>query len=74
MEVGSQFGGANGYRKTYWYACYEYKYAPTTDHWLSSGSGVSGIPFVFVVTKKDASVEISINRGEKEWRTHESND
>ena len=39
---------------------------PTTDHWLSSGSGVSGIPFVFVVTKKYASVEISINRGEKE--------
>lgn len=39
---------------------------PSTDHWLSSGSGVSGIPFSFVVTKKYASVEISINRGDKE--------
>lgn len=39
---------------------------PSTDHWLSGGSGVSGIPFSFVITKKYVSVEISINRGEKE--------
>ena len=39
---------------------------PSTDHWLSGGSGVSGIPFTFVVTKKYASVEISINHGDKE--------
>lgn len=39
---------------------------PSTDHWLSGGSGVSGIPFTFVVTKTYASVEISINHGEKE--------
>lgn len=39
---------------------------PSTDHWLSSGSGVSGIPFNFVVTKSYASVDISINHGEKE--------
>ena len=39
---------------------------PSTDHWLSGGSGVSGIPFTFAVTKKYASVEISINHGDKE--------
>ncbi len=37
---------------------------PTTDHWISCGSGISGIPFSFVVTKSYASVEILINRGE----------
>ena len=39
---------------------------PSTDHWLSGGSGVSGIPFTFVVTKTYASVEISINHGDKD--------
>jgi len=39
---------------------------PSTDHWLSGGSGVSGVPFSFVITQTYASVEISINRGEKE--------
>ncbi len=39
---------------------------PTDDHWLSGGSGVSGVSFSFVVTKNYASVEISINHGEKE--------
>lgn len=38
---------------------------PSNDHWLSSGSGVSGIPFSFVVTKAYAGVEILINRGDK---------
>lgn len=39
---------------------------PSTDHWLSSGSGVSGIPFSFVVTKNYISIELLINRGNKE--------
>ena len=39
---------------------------PSTDHWLSGGSGVSGISFTFVVTRKYASVELNINHGEKE--------
>lgn len=39
---------------------------PTTDHWLSSGSGVSGTPFSFVVTKSYAAVELSINKGSQE--------
>lgn len=39
---------------------------PSTDQWLSSGSGVSGIPFTFVVTKNYISVELLINRGNKE--------
>lgn len=38
----------------------------STDHWLSSGSGVSGAPFSFVVTKNYAAVEILINIGTKE--------
>jgi len=36
---------------------------PTDDHWLSSGSGVSGAPFSFVITRNYASVETLINVG-----------
>ena len=39
---------------------------PGYDHWLSSGSGVSGVPFSFIVTKSYAGVEISINKGTQE--------
>lgn len=39
---------------------------PSTNHWLSGGSGVSGIPFSFVVTTTYAGVEILINHGDKE--------
>ncbi|MDD4753874.1 MAG: DUF4268 domain-containing protein [Desulfitobacteriaceae bacterium] len=38
----------------------------STDHWLSSGSGVSGAPFSFIVTKNYAAVEVLINIGSKE--------
>lgn len=38
----------------------------STEHWISGGSGVSGILFIFTVTKKHASVELFINHGEKE--------
>ena len=36
------------------------------NHWLSSGSGVSGAPFSFIVTKNYAAVEVLINIGSKE--------
>lgn len=39
---------------------------PSTDHWLSGGSGVSGVPFTFIATTSYANVEITINKGEKE--------
>ena len=39
---------------------------PGTDHWLSSGSGVSGIPFNFIVTKTYVSVELSISTFDKD--------
>ena len=39
---------------------------PSFDHWLSCGSGVSGAPFSFVVTKSYVSVELLINIGSKE--------
>lgn len=40
---------------------------PSTDHWLSGGSGVSGILFSFITTTRYAGVEISIGHGDKEW-------
>lgn len=39
---------------------------PSPDHWLSSGSGVSGSAFNFVVTKSYVSVELLINKGTQE--------
>ena len=39
---------------------------PGPDHWLSSGSGVSGCPFNFIVTKNYVSVELSISKTIKE--------
>ena len=39
---------------------------PSKDHWLSSGSGVSGVPFSFVITRTYAAVEVSISVGEME--------
>lgn len=40
--------------------------SPSADHWLSGGSGVSGTPFSFVVTKSYAGVELLINKGTQE--------
>lgn len=39
---------------------------PGTEGWLSAGSGVSGSPFSFVVTKNYAAVDVFINIGTKE--------
>jgi len=36
------------------------------DHWLSTGSGISGVVFSFVITKKYASVELGIAKNEQE--------
>lgn len=65
--------GIKKLRKRYWIELLE-QYAsvskqfqnvsPSTDQWLSCGSGVSGIPFSFIITQNYASVEISINYGE----------
>lgn len=39
---------------------------PSLDHWLSSGSGVGGCTFNFIVTKYYASVELLIGKSIKE--------
>lgn len=38
----------------------------TTDHWISGGSGVSGVPFCFIITKKYVGVELYINHGDQQ--------
>lgn len=67
--------GSQELRKQYWFELLEQfkgvskqfqNVNASTDTWLSSGSGVSGIPLTFVVTQKYASVETTINRGNKE--------
>lgn len=37
------------------------------DHWLSTGSGISGCPFSFVVTKNYCSVEFGLSSSEKDF-------
>lgn len=38
------------------------------DHWFSTGSGISGVPFSFIITKKYAAVELGISKSrEKEF-------
>lgn len=62
-------------RKKYWIKLLEifnersqqYKnISPSENHWLSNGSGVSGITFSFIATTEYASVEILINHGTRE--------
>ncbi len=36
------------------------------DHWLSTGAGVSGLSYSFVITKKYAAVELSISKANSE--------
>lgn len=40
--------------------------SPTTDHWLSGGSGVSGVTFQFIITGKYAGVLVYIGKSEQE--------
>ena len=37
------------------------------DHWLSTGSGISGCPFSFIVTKNYCSVELGLSSSEKDF-------
>jgi len=39
---------------------------PSKDHWLGSGSGVSGVSYTFVVTGKYARIEIAITTSSKD--------
>ena len=39
---------------------------PSKDHWLSSGAGISGLAYSFVVTSKYARVELGISSSSKE--------
>ncbi|EFI6272108.1 TPA: DUF4268 domain-containing protein [Escherichia coli] len=38
--------------------------APTTDHWLAAGSGVSGVPFEVIFSQKDARIQLNISRSD----------
>lgn len=62
-------------RKTFWAELLErfntvsqmYKNVnPTEDHWLSCGSGVSGCPFRFLITKTYAAVDLNVSGSDKE--------
>lgn len=37
------------------------------DHWLSTGSGISGCPFNFIITKNYCSVEFGLSSSKKEF-------
>lgn len=39
---------------------------PTKDHWLSSGAGISGLGYTFVITGKYVRIELSISSSSKE--------
>ena len=40
--------------------------SPSKDHWLNAGSGISGTPYSLIFGVKEARVELSIARSEKE--------
>jgi hypothetical protein len=54
--------------------------SPSKDHWLHAGSGLNGAPFTMIFSHKEARVEHSLGRGNKEenkWlfdRLHEQKD
>ena len=39
---------------------------PSRDHWLSTGSGLSGVPYSMIFSKNEARVEIYAGRSDKE--------
>lgn len=39
---------------------------PTKDHWISSGAGISGLAYTFVITGKYVRIELSISSSNKE--------
>jgi hypothetical protein len=40
--------------------------SPSHDHWLNSGTGMSGATFTLIFSKSEARVEVGITRGERE--------
>ena len=42
---------------------------PGKNHWISAGSGVSGVPFTFLFMKKSARIELGIARSDKDENT-----
>lgn len=42
--------------------------SPSTDNWLSAGSGKGGISFAYVIRKHDVNVELWIDRNEEETK------
>lgn len=40
--------------------------SPTKDHWLSAGSGMSGVRYTTVISKKYVRIELAIARGDQE--------
>ncbi|MCD1125211.1 DUF4268 domain-containing protein [Jinshanibacter sp. LJY008] len=38
--------------------------APSTDHWLAAGSGLSGVLFELIFSQKDARVQLNLSRGD----------
>jgi len=43
--------------------------SPGKNHWLSAGSGVSGVPYTFLFMKKYARVELMIRRADEDENT-----
>jgi hypothetical protein len=40
--------------------------SPSQDHWLNSGTGMSGTTFTLIFSKSEARVEVGITRGERD--------
>ena len=40
--------------------------APHFDHWLGTGSGITGLSYTFVITQKYAGIELSISKSEQD--------
>lgn len=38
--------------------------APSTDHWLAAGSGLSGVPFELIFSQKVVRVQLNLSRGD----------
>ena len=43
---------------------------PRQDHWISAGSGISGVPFTFVFMKRAARVELYMSRADQDENTY----
>jgi len=78
ISTGEEIAEREKIRNSFWKILLEemnkksdlYKGISTTanhyDHWISAGSGVSGVSYDFVITKKYVSVELAISKSGKE--------